>query len=181
MIDKENIILVPGTIQYVKNYESYKGLDIWIGVQNKEAISSAKCFIGHSLGASYVLNLNIEPGKRFIFINPLVKKRNILNLFVRWMKFHIFEGIKGEKVVPVKCWTHTFKQVLFLLKVDVLREMQKIPRGDVVVIRGRQDSFFCDEEDIEILNKNSFKVVEVEAGHDWNENVAKVVEDLIKN
>jgi hypothetical protein len=179
-MNKNDVCVVPGTIQYVRNYVGYDGLDIWIN-DGRKIPTDTKCFIGHSLGASYVLNLNVDPEKRFIFINPLVKKRNILNLFVRWIKFHVFEGIKSEKVVPVKHWMHTLRQVLFLLKVDVLGEMQKIPRENVVVIRGRQDRFFCDNEDVEILKKNNFKIIEVDAGHDWNENVARVVEDLIKN
>lgn len=180
MISKENILVVPGTIQYAKNYGDYMGLDIWIEGANREVPSDAECFIGHSLGVSYILNSHIESGKKFIFINPLVKKRNLLDLFLRWIRFHIFEGIKREKVVPVKYWAHTLKQVLKLLKVDVLGEMQKIPKEDVLVIRGLQDDFFCDKEDVEILKKNNFKVIEVEAGHDWNDNVAKAVEDCLK-
>ena len=76
-----------------------------------------------------------------------------------------------------------FKRIMSLLKVDVLKEMQRIPREDIVVIRGKRDLFFCDKEDVEIMKQNNFKVIEVEAGHDWNkseEGVDKLIEKLIQ-
>ena len=108
-----------------------------------------------------------------------MKKRRIPNLFVRWIKFHLFEGISKEKVVPMRHWIHTLRQVFFLLKTDVLKEMCKIPRTDMTVIRGSQDRFFCDDKDVELLVGNGFDVIEVDAGHDWNKNVADTAEKIM--
>ena len=177
-MDKQKILLVPGTIQYLKNYGGYDGLDIWME-KGLEIPAGIECFIGHSLGVNFILKESIDPGKKFIFINPLIKKRNLLDLFVRWMRFHFFEGLSKEKEVPERFWPHTVDRAWHLLKVDVLGQMKKIPRENVFIIRGRQDDFYCDHEDLKILKENNFKVIEVEAGHDWNESVANEVAKAI--
>ncbi len=127
MIDRENIVLVPGAMRNVEHYGDFNGLDIWMGESDEEISPDVKCFIGHSLGVNHILNLNIESGNKFIFINPLVRRRNIVNLFVRWLKFMMLEGLSRKTIVPIRYWIHTFKQALFLLKTDVLDEMKKIP------------------------------------------------------
>lgn len=178
MINKENVILIPGAIRDVRSYESYDGLDIWMN-DNADLPANATCFVGHSLGVNYILNLKTENKHKFIFINPLVKKRGPLNLFGRWIKFLIFEGIRREKIIPLRHWLHMIKRIIALLKIDVLKEMQKIPKENLVVIKGKRDSFFCDDVDVAIMRQNNFRVIEVEAGHDWNKN-EKGVDDIIE-
>lgn len=177
-MSKNDVCLVPGTIQYVKNY-GYDGLDIWI--KSEEIIPDAKIFIGHSLGASFILGSNVNYNNKFIFINPLIKERCFPLHFVNWVRFLISEGFAVKKAVPVGCWWHTFRQVLLLLKVDVLKQMRKIPKENILIIRGKHDNYFCDRENAEILKANNFNLIEVEAGHDWNENVASSVEDIVKS
>ena len=176
-MNKEDVIVLPGTIQFARNY-GYEGLDIWI--RDCKVVPSAKIYIGHSLGASFILKLDENFNKKFILINPLIKKRNFFVHFVNWIRFLVFEGFNIKKAVPVRCWMHTFKQVLLLLKVDVLEQMKKIPSENIIVIKGKYDNYFCDKENLEILKLNNFNVIEVEAGHDWNENVAKNVAEIIE-
>jgi len=175
-----NILLVPGTLQYVKHYKEFDGVDIWICNKKEKINLKAKYFIGHSLGVNYILNANVNDESKFIFVNPLIKKRSAFNLFVRWIKFLVFEGFRGEKLVPVRYWLHVLRQVFLLLRVDVIGKLQEIPKENIFVIRGKQDNFFCDCEDVDILIKNNFKVIEVDAGHDWNSNIARAVKDVIK-
>ena len=66
-----------------------------------------------------------------------------------------------------------------LLKVDVFGIIQKIPKENLVVIRGKNDDYFCDKESAEIIKSNNIKLIEVEAGHDWNEKIAQAVETFI--
>src|SRR3989339_246017 len=146
-MNKKDICILPGTIQYAKNY-GYDGLDIWM--DKKITIPNAKVFIGHSLGASFILNSDINRNCKFIFINPLVRKRPFLFHFINWLRFLIFEGFAVKKAVPVKYWWHTFKQVLRLLKVDVLRQIKKIPPENITIIRGKNDNYFCDKKSVEI-------------------------------
>lgn len=170
--------MLPGTIQYAKNY-GYDGLDIWMK-DEEITTSDAKVFIGHSLGASFILNSNVDRNSIFIFVNPLIEKRSFLIHFINWIKFLIFEGFTIKKAVPVKYWWHTFNLVVLLLKVDVLEQMKKIPKENIIVIRGRNDNYFCDSKNVGILKDNNFKIIDVEAGHDWNENIACVIRDIIE-
>lgn len=164
---------MPGTIQSLECY-GYDGLNIWMDEGTKE-LPDAKVYIGHSLGASFILKANANRGSKFIFINPLIRKRSFLVHFINWIRFLIFEGFSVKKAVPFKYWCHTLRQAISLLKVDVLEEIKKIPNENIVVIRGMQDDYFCDKKDVEILKASKVKVIEVKAGHDWNENVAEEV------
>jgi hypothetical protein len=177
----KKIIVLPGTFQCVKNYGGYDGVDIWMGEENQEKLSGVDYFIGHSLGVNFILNAVCVQEQKFIFINPLIKKRGVPSLLYQWLRFLLFEGIKKEKVVPIKYWATTFKKIAHLLKTDVLETMQKLPKENVYIIGGKADNYFCDTEDLEILKANEFNIIEVDAGHDWNENVAKAVADIIKD
>jgi len=177
-MNKKDVYVLPGTIQCAKNY-GYDGLDIWTK-KGKEIISDAKIFIGHSLGASFILKSNINRNCKFIFINPLLEKRCFIVHFINWLRFLIFEGFPIKKAVPVKYWWHTFRQALHLLNVDVLGQIKKIPQENIIIIRGKYDNYFCDKECVEILKANKIKFIEVEAGHDWNENIKNTVEDILK-
>jgi hypothetical protein len=166
-------VFLPGTIQSFRNY-GYDGLDIWIdGIM--EELPNAKVYIGHSLGTSFILKANANRGSKFIFINPLIRKRMFLVHFINWTRFLIFEGFSIKKAVPFKYWHHTFKQVMSLLSVDVLEETRKIPNENIVIIRGKHGDYFYDKEAAKILKANKIKLIEVEAGHDWNKNIAKEV------
>lgn len=175
---KEDACVLPGTIQSAQNY-GYDGLDIWMD-KKIEKLPNAKIFIGHSLGVNFILKYNINHDSRFIFINPLLKERCFFVHFMNWLKFLVFEGFSTKKAVPAKHWWHTLKQVLSLLKVDVLGEIKKIPPEKIIIIRGKYDNYFCDKKNIEILKACPIKFIEVEAGHDWNENIKNAVEDILQ-
>lgn len=173
-------IIIPGGFQYVKNY-GYLGLDIWLGGEYAKP-PQADYFVGHSIGASLALTFfENNSNSKFILINPLVRKRNILSLFYRWIKFYIFEGIEWKKIVPAKYWLIGFGIIIKLLKIDVLGNIEKMPKDNLIIIRGKRDYFFCDEESVELIKKNDINLVEVDAGHDWNENIAKAVKNIISN
>lgn len=131
-MDEKDVFFAPGTGQYVKNYGDVAGVDIWLG--HSEISPDATCFIGHSLGAHFLLDTMPDPLKRFIFINPLIKKRNILSLFSHWIRFLLFEGIPMKKLVPVSLWPNNIKTIFRLLKTDALEQLQKIPAENITVI-----------------------------------------------
>ncbi len=174
------VLIFPGAFQMVKNYGNYDGLDIWLKSCSIKEIPAARYYVGHSGGVNFILSHYdaIRNGK-FIFVNPLIKKRSLLVLFWEWIKFFFGEGIPLRKLVPINNWPYGLRQILALLKVDVFDIIQKIPQKDLVVIRGKDDHYFCDERSAEIIRNNGIKLVEVDAGHDWNENVARAVEGLI--
>jgi len=174
------ILIFPGAFQTVKNYGSYDGLDIWLKSFSQKGIPVADYYIGHSGGVNFILSHydSIQKGK-FIFINPLIKKRSIIVVIWNWLKFFFVEGIKRRKIVSVTNWLYCLKMVSRLLKVDVFGIIQKIPKENIVVIRGKNDNYFCDKESAEIIKSNNIKLIEVEAGHDWNEKIAQAVETCI--
>lgn len=177
---QKKITLFPGGFQYVKNYEGYGGVDIWTGQGFTEDLKNSAFFIGHSGGASFAFQYAANQTSKFILVNPLVKKRNIFSLFLRWMKYAFMEGLPKKKLVPVKYWPSAFKKVLELVKVDFLTAIKNIPKDNIAVIRGKKDNFFCDEEAVKIMRENNIKLIEVDAGHDWNENIAEAVREIIK-
>jgi len=182
MINKKSILVFPGAFQFVKNYGNYNGVDIWLKNGRRGKIPKTDFIVGHSAGAIFALTLSDNfQGCKFILINPPIKKRNILNLFLRWIKFLILEGIRTEKVVPITNWIYGLKKLSKLLKIDTLEIIKKIPRDNLVIIRGKKDKFFCDQESGEIIKNNNINVIEVEAGHDWNEKIAGVVNELISS
>jgi hypothetical protein len=181
MINDKKILVLPGTLQSVKNYDGYEGLEIWMkrGQEKRLQDENADYLIGHSLGASFALAYNRNPDCKFIFINPLVKKRSIPKLVLRWMKFRINEWVSMDKVIPLKYWPYTISEVIKLLRVDVLAEIRRITRENVFIIKGKNDDFFCDRETAELIRENGINMIEVEAGHDWNENIAEAVRNSI--
>jgi hypothetical protein len=174
------VLVFPASFQTVKNYGGYDGWDIWLKAFPNE-LPAADYYVGHSGGAHFILARlgSIQKGK-LIFINPQIRKRNLLSLFISWMEFFFSEGIKWEKITPIRSWPFGFKRLFEVLKVDVFGIMSKIPKENLVIIKGKNDNYFCDKESAEILKNNGFEVVEVEAGHDWNENIAEAVASYIR-
>ena len=172
----QKVLVFPGAFQYVKNYGGYDGVDIWLKEKSGQEIPVGDYLIGHSLGASFVLaNYNLNSNCKFILINPLIKKRNNINYLLRWLKFLLLVGVKKEKLVPLSNWLYVFKKIIKLLKLDVLNAIQKIPKENIVIFRGKNDKFFCDEEAVKIIKDNNIQLIEIEAGHSWNEKIAEAV------
>jgi len=125
-------------------------------------------------------NSSVKMGK-FIFINPQIRKRNLLSLLVSWIKFFFLEGIEWKKITPIRSWPFGMKRLLEILRVDALGIMSELPKENLVVIKGKNDNYFCDRESAEILKYNGYTVIEVDADHDWNENIAKTVASYINS
>lgn len=176
---EKKVIVFPATLQFAKNYGGYEGLEIWLKENSLEAKVKADCFIGHSTGASLALTyFASNPESKFILFNPLIKKRNLFNLTLHWIKFCFSEGIPWKKTVPLGNWISGFGKIWELLKIDVVTEIKKIPKENLVVIRGKKDRFFCDEECADIIKKSGIGLIEVDAGHDWNENVKNAIDKV---
>ena len=176
----ERALIFPGSFQSVKNYGGYRGVDIWLRSTPAGEIPPAACYIGHSGGASFVLSRydSLRPGK-LIFVNPFVKKRRIAVLIWDWLIFLAFEGVRMDKIVPVMDWPHGIKMLWRVLPIDTWAVMQKIPKEDIIVVRGRHDHYFCDDESAAMIRDAGIKLVEVDAGHDWNGTIARAVENCL--
>jgi hypothetical protein len=173
-------LIFPGAFQIVKNYGNYDGWDIWLKPYPKE-LPAADYYIGHSGGVHFILkHLDSTPKGKFIFVNPEIRKRGLLPIMFSFFKASVAEDIihKPGKT-PISSWPFGLKTLFSILKVDVLNTMLKIPKENIIVIKGRNDNYFCNKESVEILRKNGFTVVEANAGHDWNQNIAEMVKSYI--
>lgn len=181
-MENKRVLLFPGGFQSVKNYGGFEGVDIWLKTAQNSKPLEADYFVGHSAGAIFALTLfGINQDSKFILINPLIGKRNILSLLFRWIKFFVFEGIGWEKIVPISQWAYGMKMALKLLKVDALKIIKTIPKANLFIIRGKNDKFFCDEKTRELIKTNCLNLIEVEAGHDWNKNIDLAVTAAINS
>jgi predicted alpha/beta hydrolase family esterase len=166
-------------LQAVKNYGHYDGLDIWTE-KCRPHFHGADYFVAHSLGWIYVLRNFSNPRSKYILVNPPLKTRNILSQFWKCIKFLIFEGIKMEKLVPFKFWLYALKKARHLLSCNGLAFIKNVPAKNIIIIRGKKDNFFCDDEAVTLIKEMGIRLIEVgDAGHDWNENISKMVQSLL--
>jgi hypothetical protein len=178
----KKIIAIPGAFQYVKNYGGYDGVDIWLKEKlNKEKVRNADFVVAHSLGANYVFSFPASHNQKFILVNPSVKKRSFVNLIIRDFKYLLSKEISLNKVIPISSWFYAFWKAYKLSKIDILGVLRKIPKENIFIIRGKRDKFFCDNETIDLIKKENFSLIEVDAGYDWNQNIAEMTNKIILN
>jgi len=174
------ILLFPGAFQSVENYKHYEGVDIWLKSTPLKNFPFADYYIGHSAGSAFILaNCALPTNSKFIFINPIVGKRGVFSIGFVWIKYLIGEGIAWKKIVPIENWLYGLKLAIRLLDVDFSVIIDKIPSENIVIIRGKNDHWICDEEAVKILKEKKIRCIEVNAGHDWDENIAQAVKDLL--
>ncbi len=174
------VLVLPGSFSLVSAYDGYDGIDIWLknsGAQNIEA----EWIIANSAGVNYLLTQPISSSQKLILINPLLKKRNYFSLLIRDIRFFMSEGIEKDKLIPLSSWIYAAIKVLQMLRVNVLTGLQKLPKENIVIIRGIHDNYFCDSENAALARKKGFTIYEVDAKHNWNQNIANKVKEIIQN
>lgn len=176
----KKVLVFPGGFQKVKNYGEFEGEEIWLtSTPPRTSSPNADFYIGHSIGANFMLSLPYNGNAKYILVNPIIPKRSFLVTVFLWLRFLMFEGIAAEKVVPAGNFFSDFKKVRKLLKVDVLKVLQTIPKENITIIRGTRDVYFCTKKSVAIIKKSGFQVIEVDAGHDWNRQIANTVNRII--
>lgn len=178
----KKIIFIPGWMNTLGTYQKYEGIEIWKKIKNSSVLDS-EYVIAHSMGTLFALkNYNPEKNQKIILVNPLIPKRNILNWFFRWIKFHLKEGLsKNQKIVlnPVLIIVGIYRCVK-LLMVDSSKIFELIPEEKLVILRGKNDYFFCDNLAVEFAKLNNIRMIEVEnVGHNWNEVYNQEIQKII--
>lgn len=144
---------------------------------------SANYVIGLSLGALVSLRCIENIKGNIILINPLVPKRNIVVWFIRWVKYVMHEGffleIQKFTVNPMRYLSELVNCVK-LLNIDFSKTLGDVPKDKITVIRGKNDKFFCDDLAVNFLRSKNIEVVEVNAGHNWNEEIEKTLNNLLR-
>lgn len=173
----KKVLLLPGWMTSLKLYNNDGGFRVCLGILDNESLSSDYA-VGVSLGALVVLRdiKNIK-GK---IISP-IPKRNIIRWFVQWLKYITSEGLFLERqkftINPIK-YTSEVINCIKLLNIDFSESLNNPSKDKVVVIKSKNDRFFCDDIAVEFLHSKGIKVIGVEGGHDWNRETEKMIRSL---
>ncbi len=178
----KKIIFIPGWMNTLETYRKYEGVEIWKNIKNNE-MPDFDFLIAHSMGTLFALK-NYKPRKnqKIILVNPLIPKRNIINWFFRWIKFHQKEGLsEKQKIVlnPILVIVGIYRCVK-LLALDFSKIFSLIPKNNLVILRGKNDYFFCDNLAVEFARLKNIQMIEIEnVGHNWNETYDQEIQKLI--
>lgn len=165
-----NYIFIPGFLDTAKYRKIEPGLEIWLRNIKQDEPLSAEYLIGHSLGANFaLLHWQKYQGKKLILINPLIKKRKMSEWAYRWIRYLLFSEnvFSWGRADTLLYLPSAFRKCFELLKPDFERLLTKIPKDDIIIIRGKKDKYLCDNEVAEFIKQQDIKIIEVsEAGHE---------------
>ena len=180
---KKKIIFIPGWMDTVENLVNWPGLDIWKEKIDINQKIDAEYIVGYSTGANWaLLNWKKNKNSKLILTMPLAPKRKISNWFLRWIKHEIFERSKITKKRS-RCFPYIFRGIINLIKlmqVDPLPIIDEIPKDDLIIIRGKNDNHFFDNEAAEIIKEIKIQLIELgKVGHNWNEKIFLEIEKIV--
>lgn len=128
------------------------------------------CVIGVSLGALAILERSASVKGMVVLINPLVPQRGLWVWAWHWSRY-ILGGLFVERqrftLNPLR-WVSAVYRAYILLTTDFSEALKVFPKERLVVIRSKEDIFFCDSKAVEYLQTFGVRVVEIEGGHNWN-------------
>lgn len=177
------MISIPGWMDKSHLHESWEELNIWvknIDVKNK---LDAEYVLGHSMGSIFVLlNWKYNKNTKIILSNPVFPKRGFWQWAIRFIKFHRHEGLMNtmERLPLLIFLPFGFIKLLRLIRVNTLEIIKEMPPEKIVVLCGKNDHYFCDQEARKLFREMGIGVIEIEeAGHNWhkkfNEEIKKIV------
>lgn len=173
---RRKVLLLPGWMTALKLYKDNDDFDIKIGNLDEDS-AQANYVIGLSLGALVVLQNVDRINGKIILINPALPKRNLLTWFIHWVKFITTDGLFFERQKftknPIKFIATVFNCIK-LLNADFSKQLDAI-KDRLTIICGKNDKYFCDNKAVEFINLKGIKLIEVEGGHNWSEEVEKAL------
>lgn len=179
----KNVLLLPKWMTALKLY-SDTGDDFYTcsGELDSRAFS-ADHVVGLSLGALIALRDIKNIKGKIILINPPVPKRSIARWLVQWAKFVTNEGLFLEinkfTINPMR-YIFGLIDCIKLLAIDFSKILDSVSKGKVIVIRGKNDKFFCDESAISFLRQKDIEVMEAEGGHNWSKGIEETLDNLLR-
>lgn len=176
------VLLIPGWMKTLRFYEDRNDIRVCVGKLDEEAIS-ADYVLGFSLGALIVLQNAKQIKGKMLLINPLFPKRSIGAWFVKWAQYIFHEGLFLEMQKFTRNPFRFIKEIshcVGLLRTDFSEILKSLPKGHLVVLRGRDDAFFCDEKAKKFLEENNITFVETDGGHNWSGGIEKTIRTIIQ-
>jgi hypothetical protein len=178
----KKILILPGWMNYLRMINVKEYSEIWKGKIDKN--KPVDCVVGLSLGALVTLRDMNPNWKKIVLVGPPLPRRNILIWFFQWLKYVMFEGMSLKNQVftknPFRFIPELFNCVK-LLSADFNKILDMLPADKIIVIRGKNDNFFCDNKAAQFLRSKNIRVIEVEnAGHNWHEKFNEEINKIIK-
>ncbi|NTU66304.1 MAG: alpha/beta hydrolase [Candidatus Moranbacteria bacterium] len=182
---KNRIFYIPGWMNTLGTYGNPSGMEIWDGGFDLDADIDSVCVVGHSMGANFTLINRARRGEgKIILVNPLFPRRNLFVWYIRLKLFHLKEGKNGN-AEHAKGWRNFFcgiRNAARILSFDPRDLLEKIPKEDIVVVRGRGDEFLCNEKAVDFIRGFGIELIEVDgSGHRWDGNIQKTVDKLLES
>lgn len=174
--------VLPGWMSCVNNYQLGDGLEIWQEPVDSGAFAEVEYLIGHSLGANFaLLNWPANKNAKLILVSPILFNAPLFNWFFRWLRYVFNEGlIISPKDIKSNRLFFGLKKGYRLLKPDYKKIIREIPKENLVMIRGKEDKYFCDQKVAEFVRGENIRLIELPgSGHNWNDDFKKTVEDIL--
>jgi len=176
---------IPGWMNTLGTYGNPSGLEIWSGEFDLDADIDSEYVVGHSMGANFALINRARKGTgKIILVNPMFPKRNPFAWYVRLKLFHLKEG-RNRKAEHVKGWRNFFLGIVNATSVLAFEPrdlLEKIPKSDLVIIRGKGDEFICNGKAVDFIRGFGIELIEVDgSGHNWDDNIQKTVDKLLES
>lgn len=143
---------------------------------------SADYMIGFSIGCLTILKNADKITGKIILINPPLPKRNLVVWFGRWVRYLFTEGLFLQRQHFTK---NPFKIVgemvnaARVLSINFDAALEHFPKDRIIVIRGKDDKFCCDDQVVVYLRSKGIKVIDADGGHNWSEGIEEVVNKLV--
>jgi hypothetical protein len=178
---KKILLLLGWMTTEVRLYKEYDNIHIYFGELNNQNILF-DYVVGMSMGSLTILKNINKIDCKVILINPPLPKKNFFVWFVRLLKYIKNEGLflERQKFItnPVKFIFELINGIK-LISIDFSRTLDSLEKNKITVIRGKRDTFFCDEETVKFLRSKNIRVVEFEGGHNFCEAMEEAMSSLI--
>jgi hypothetical protein len=167
----KKILVLPGWMNYLRMINTEEYFEIWKGRTDKN--KEADYMVGFSLGALVTLRDSNPNWKKIILVAPPLPKRNVFIWFIKWIKYISNEGLSLKNQVFTK---NPFRFIIELCRciklfgIDFSEILDNTSKDKIIVIRGKNDNFFCDDKAVAFLRSKNIRVIEIEGvGHNWDE------------
>ncbi len=176
MENKIDTVLMPGCLQKKETYKGFNVFDIWGKNLDLKYDKNVDYIVGHSVGANLALYVwENNKNQKLILVNPLFPKRSLFVWFWRWVNDFPLEDVSRINLPNFK----SLKNLIFLLKLDPLKTLSKIPKDNIVILRGKKDYYICDEESVKTINKEGINIIEFDDNHEWSDIYANEVNKIL--
>ncbi len=175
------ILVLPGWMNYLRMINVKEYSEVWHGkTYGNREIDYA---VGFSLGALVILRDLNSNWKKIILVAPPLPKRNLLTWLINWIKYISIEGMSLRNQVftknPFKFIAELYRCIK-LFRIDFSEILDNISKDKIIVMRGKNDNFFCDDKAVKFLHSKNIQVIEIEGvGHNWDEKFNMEIDKII--